>query len=123
MNDDMTTPSSPRPVPRHLPILTEVIGSQEAAAPSAATPSHPPPSAVSADVLGAQELLRQLGPDLDRRIAETIGRVLHEQLLGLNARVQKAVAEVVREAVASAAARSAHGSVESHASRPEENDS
>jgi len=40
---------------------------------------------------------------------EAIGRVLHEQLLGFNGRVQKAVAEVVREAVAKALAQDAHG--------------
>ena len=48
----------------------------------------------------ADELLARLGPDLDRLISEAIGRVLHEQMLGFNGRVQKAVADVVREAVA-----------------------
>lgn len=112
MNDEDTAPPpSQRMAPRHLPVLTEVVGEQE----DAATPlARQQP----ADMLGAQELLQQLGPDLDKRIAEAMGRVLHEQLLGLNARVQKAVAEVVREAVASAVARSAHGSTDPGNSSP-----
>lgn len=57
----------------------------------------------------ADVMLARIGPDLDRQIAEAIGRVLHEQLLGFNGRVQKAVAEVVREAVAKALAQDAHG--------------
>ena len=41
----------------------------------------------------ADAMLARIGPDLDRQIAEAIGRVLHEQLLGFNGRVQKAVAD------------------------------
>ncbi|MDO5624118.1 MAG: hypothetical protein Q4G71_05470 [Pseudomonadota bacterium] len=103
MTDDITDPPA-RPAPRNVPTLTEVIGDQPDAA--CATP----PGLAAADVPGAQALLAHLGPELDRQISEAIGRVLHEQLLGLNARVQKAVAEVVRDAVASALARGVVGS-------------
>jgi hypothetical protein len=47
----------------------------------------------------AAAVLRRLGPELDRRITEAIARALQEQMLGLNTRVRKAVADVVREAV------------------------
>jgi hypothetical protein len=47
-------------------------------------------------------VLAQIGPDLERLISEAIARVLHEQMLGLNARVRKAVAEVVHETVTKA---------------------
>ena len=47
-------------------------------------------------------MLQTLAPTLDLRISEAIARVLHEQLLGLNARVQREVAAVVKQAVAEA---------------------
>lgn len=99
-----------RNVPRNVPTLTEVVGADA----SAETQTRdigpqPTPDASVAGAPDAQALLALLGPDLDRLISETIGRVLHEQLLGLNGRVQKAVAEVVRDAIATAHARGAHG--------------
>ena len=109
----------PRPAPRFVPTLTEVVGAAEAPAAGAASATHalaapvapPAPSIRAASAAHAADaLLARLGPDLDRQIAEAIGRVLHEQLLGFNGRVQKAVAEVVREAVAKALAQDAHGS-------------
>ncbi len=45
-------------------------------------------------------LLERPGPELERQIAEAVGRVLHEQMLGFNSRVRKAVADVVRDTVA-----------------------
>ncbi|MFD1711739.1 hypothetical protein FVQ98_15250 [Ottowia sp. GY511] len=99
-----------RLVPRNVPTLTEVVGAEV----PANTPQAPAPrQASAADALSAQPdaqaLLALLGPELDRLISEAIGRVLHEQLLGLNGRVQKTVAEVVRDAIATAHARGAHG--------------
>lgn len=105
-SDDLT----PRIAPRNVPTLTEVMqqpGSAGVPLTAGAAEPAPPPAAPPAD---AGQLLERLGPDLDRQIAEAIGRVLHEQLLGLNGRVQKAVAEVVREAVAKALTQDAHGS-------------
>lgn len=98
--------------PRFVPTLTEVVKTDAApepaqvppaAAEAAANPAPAVPPAVSAAdhaMATADELLARLGPDLDRLISEAIGRVLHEQMLGFNGRVQKAVADVVREAVA-----------------------
>ena len=98
--------------PRFVPTLTEVVKTDAApepaqvppaAAEAAANPVPAVPPAVSAAdhaMAKADELLARLGPDLDRLISEAIGRVLHEQMLGFNGRVQKAVADVVREAVA-----------------------
>ena len=98
--------------PRFVPTLTEVVKTDAApepaqvppaAAEAAANPVPAVPPAVSAAdhaMATAEELLARLGPDLDRLISEAIGRVLHEQMLGFNGRVQKAVADVVREAVA-----------------------
>ena len=98
--------------PRFVPTLTEVEKTDAApepaqvppaAAEAAANPAPAVPPAVGAAehaMATADELLARLGPDLDRLISEAIGRVLHEQMLGFNGRVQKAVADVVREAVA-----------------------
>lgn len=97
-----------RELPRNVPTLTEVVGAPAAA--DASSRAGGAPSSSSAALPSAEALLALLGPDLDRLISEAIGRVLHEQMLGLSARVQKAVAEVVREAVAQAHTRSAHGS-------------
>lgn len=105
----------PRPVPRFVPTLTEVVSAVElAATPVApqATESAPAPDvtrAAAPALPGADELLARLGPDLDRLIAETVARVLHEQMLGFNGRVRKAVAEVVHEAVAKAVAQHGRG--------------
>ena len=107
--------------PRFVPTLTEVVKTDAApepaqvppaAAEAAANPAPAVPPAVGAAehaMATADELLARLGPDLDRLISEAIGRVLHEQMLGFNGRVQKAVAEVVRDAVAKALAQDAHG--------------
>jgi len=91
-------------VPRFVPTLTEVVNAQAEPAPAqpaqnaqTAQPAVSPPSA-PADALAAA-VLRRLGPELDRRISEAIARALHEQMLGFNSRVRKAVADVVREAV------------------------
>ena len=98
--------------PRFVPTLTEVVKTDAApepaqvppaAAEAAANPAPAVPPAVGAAehaMATADELLARLGPALDRLISEAIGRVLHEQMLGFNGRVQKAVADVVREAVA-----------------------
>ena len=90
---------------RPVPMLTEVI------AVSAQADEAPPSSETdeaadeAADALAEQTALRALQaltPALDVRISEAIARVLHEQLLGLGARVQREVAAVVRQAVAEA---------------------
>jgi len=107
MNPD-DAPSA-RPPPRWVPTLTEVV--QAAAPPSQApapasmpqpasptTPVALEPAAPAPDPVDA--LLERLGPELERQIAEAVGRVLHEQMLGFNSRVRKAVADVVRDTVA-----------------------
>ena len=107
----------PKPRPRFVPTLTEVVApGDDAAAPSRPAPLAPealaPPATRGAGPSLEQvvdAVLARLGPQLDRQIADTIGRVLHEQLLGLNGRVQKAVAELVREAVARDRARHGNG--------------
>lgn len=104
------------PPPFFVPTLTEVVAAPAAAEPAqpvialfapetvanlpatsaavalAATPS------VTAEAVAAA-LLRRIGPELDRQIGETIARVLHDQMLGFNPRLHKAVTGVVREAV------------------------
>ena len=89
----------PRPAPRFVPTLTEVVAAADASAPAAApsvpapsTPVAPPPmpsigAATAAHT--ADAMLARIGPDLDRQIAEAIGRVLHEQLLGCRRRWPK----------------------------------
>ncbi|MEZ5608176.1 MAG: hypothetical protein R3E52_13915 [Burkholderiaceae bacterium] len=101
-NDEFT----PQPAPaRYVPTLTEVVADtgQPAAAglPTAA-------QAVSAGVT-AEQVLALLGPELDRRISEAIALALHEQMLGLHARVRRAVADVVQDAVERALREQGHG--------------
>jgi hypothetical protein len=99
---------TPRGTPRFVPTLTEVVDTGNEGEP--ATP--PPPAAapaLDADAVAAA-LLARIGPGLERQISETIARVVHEQMLGLSGRVQKALAEVAREAVAQALARGEHES-------------
>ena len=105
---------SARPPPRGVPTLTEVV--QAAAPPSEApapaslpqpdSPVSPTSHVALEPAVPAQDpvdaLLERLGPELERQIAEAVGRVLHEQMLGFNGRVRKAVADVVHDAMASA---------------------
>lgn len=110
-----------RPVPRFVPTLTEVVQTTDAVAgghvPEPSATSAPPGDAVVSARMasaatpgagvpdGAAGVLACLGPELEQRIAETVGRVLHDQMLGFNARVRKAVAEVVHETLAKAVAQ------------------
>ncbi|RRD58461.1 hypothetical protein EII20_02345 [Comamonadaceae bacterium OH2545_COT-014] len=95
--------AAPRTPPRFVPTLTEVVGEQ--AAPADGAPAGPRLGALPEPLV--QQVLQAIGPTLDAQISEAIGRVLHEQMLGLNARVQREVAEVVRQAVLSALSRPA----------------
>ncbi len=117
---DIDDEAPARPLPRFVPTLTEVVVSTPAPAPAPAaedlSPAMPPaphlppaalpvphapaPRAEPPDLV--EVLLARLGPELERQIAEAVGRVLHEQMLGFNGRVRKAVADVVHDAMASA---------------------
>ena len=117
-NDDPAA----RPPPRFVPTLTEIIAPGHEAALSSTAPAQLEPlepsvapassnlpalATPSVDQI-ADAVLARLGPQLERLIPESVARVLHEQMLGFNGRVQKAVAELVREAVARDIAQ--HGS-------------
>ncbi|MBN9404571.1 MAG: hypothetical protein J0I00_04025 [Burkholderiales bacterium] len=94
----------PQPAPaRYVPTLTEVV--VDIGQPAAGAPAAP---AVSAGVT-AEQVLALLGPELDRRISEAIAQALHEQMLGLHARVRRAVADVVQDAVDMALRDRGHG--------------
>ena len=98
---DSTRPSRTPPArtaPRNVPMLTEVVGERLRRAAASAPPGQP----LDIDAQVAQAVLAQIEPALEQRISETIARVLHEQMLGLNARVRRAVADEVRGAVAEA---------------------
>ena len=130
MDTDDDLPSA---TPRFVPTLTEVVGARADTEPApaglptlapesemgpdsevdfplelSAEPAVVPLPPVSLEAIAAT-VLQRIGPDLDRQIGEAIGRVLHEQMLGFNGRVQKAVAEVVRDAVAKTLAQGAPG--------------
>ena len=90
-----------RTAPRNVPMLTEVVGEQRQRA--AASKSPPQPQDVDAQTAQVtQAVLGSVLPALEQRISEAIARVLHEQMLGLNARVRRAVADEVRDAVTEA---------------------
>ncbi len=107
-------PLAPPPVSRFVPTLTEVISPGDAAPAPAEPAAEPQPDAVpvtaaapvsaQAVELAVDALLARLAPELDRLVAEAVGRVLHEHMLGFNGRLQKAVGDVVREAVTKAVA-------------------
>lgn len=106
---DDTPAWSEAPPPQSVPMLTEVIAPVSQPGELAPEPGAlpPAPAPVSAQVPAqasalAGQVLQTLAPTLDLRISEAIARVLHEQLLGLNARVQREVAAVVKQAVAEA---------------------
>ncbi|MFT3776715.1 MAG: hypothetical protein QM772_00320 [Ottowia sp.] len=126
-DDDPPNPATPR----FVPTLTEVVGARADTEPAPVglptlaselesdtgvdlpleLPAGPaaaplPPFSLEAT---AATVLQRIGPDLDRQIGEAIARVLHEQMLGFHGRVQKAVAEVVREAVVKNLAQGAPG--------------
>ena len=106
MSIDDTPP--PRPVPRNVPTLTEIVTvAGEPAAPLPPAVPAMPAAPVAAPT--AQQLLALLGADFDQLIADAIARALHEQMQGLQARVQRTVAEVVRDALAREAHRRAVG--------------
>lgn len=89
----------PRKPPRFVPTLTEVVvpGGAATSAPGAvAAPTPPEPVREPVDV---DAVMRQLAPELDRRISEAIARVMHEQMLGVHARLERAVTDAAREAV------------------------
>ena len=90
---------------RNVPTLTEVVGERLRRAAAAAPAGQP----LDIDAQLAQAVLAELMPTLEQRISETIARVVHEQMLGLNARVRRAVADEVRSAVGEALARTDAG--------------
>ena len=108
-NDEL--PPQPAPV-RYVPTLTEVVADTGATAdgggPANAPANAPGAQGVSVGV-SAEQLLALLGPELDRRISEAIAQALHEQMLGLHARVRRAVADVVQDAVERALRDQGHG--------------
>ena len=91
----------PRNVPRNVPTLTEVVGERLRRAAATAPAGQPLPI----DTQMAQAVLAELMPTLEHRISEAIARVVHEQMLGLNARVRSAVADEVHAAVGEALLR------------------
>ena len=89
-----------RTAPRNVPMLTEVVGERLKRA-AAGAPQQQSQDASTQTAQVAQAVLAQIEPVLEQRISEAIARVLHEQMLGLNARVRRAVADEVRSAVQS----------------------
>lgn len=91
-------PQSQSAPARYVPTLTEVVS--EAGLPAAGdAPAGAPGAGAAQAGVTAEQVLALLGPELDRRISEAIALALHEQMLGLHARVRRAVAEVVQDAV------------------------
>ena len=97
-----------RTAPRNVPMLTEVVGERL----RRAAASTPPDQPMDISVHLAQAVLAQIEPALEQRLSEAIARVLHEQMLGLNARVRRAVADEVRSAVSQALERTEAGASE-----------
>ena len=104
---DGSRPSRTPPA-RNVPMLTEVVGERLRRAAASTPPGQP--LDISAQL--AQAVLAQIEPALEQRLSEAIARVLHEQMLGLNARVRRAVADEVRSAVGEAPARTDAGASE-----------
>ena len=97
-NDDFL-PSAPH---RYVPTLTERVADAQP------SPARPPPAPAGASVT-AEQVLALLAPDLDQRISEAIAQALHDQMLGLSARVRRSVAAVVQDAVDTALRQAQNG--------------
>ncbi len=93
MPDDNATPAPSR----YIPTLTEMV--TDAPAPAGDVPAPPARPAASAPAVTAEQVLALLAPDLNQRISEAIAQAVHEQMLGLHARVRRGVAAVVQDAV------------------------
>ncbi len=94
-------PPWPRTPPRFVPTLTEVVtpGIASSGAPGVAAVSVPASPAAVPEPVDVDAVMRQLAPELDRRISEAIARVMQEQMLGVQARLERAVTDAVRESV------------------------
>lgn len=103
MPDDKATPA----LNRYIPTLTEVV--TDALAPSGDAPAPPARAATAVPAVTAEQLLALLAPDLDQRISEAIAQAVHEQMLGLQARVRRGVAAVVQDAVDTALRQAGDG--------------
>lgn len=102
-NDDFL-PSAPH---RYVPTLTERVPDAQ---PSAARPAPAPAGTPAAGAtVTAEQVLALLAPDLDQRISEAIAQALHDQMLGLSARVRCSVAAVVQDAVDTALRQAQNG--------------
>ena len=99
-------PSAPH---RYIPTLTE----RASDGPPPAGQPAPAPEAARAPSAGAtvtaEQVLALLAPDLDQRISEAIAQALHDQMLGLSARVRRSVAAVVQDAVDTALRQAQNG--------------
>lgn len=102
----LAQPAPPPSQPAPLPAQPEPPPAQSAPPVQPAPPPAASSPSATVDALAAA-VLRRLGPELDRRISEAIAHALHEQMLGLNTRVRKAVADVVREAITRSDSQSA----------------
>lgn len=96
---------SPRPPPRHVPTLTDVVGSGQA---QAARPA-PEPEALPGEDEVTQRVMARIDDALERRLREAVAArvVRHTQSLmaGLRAEIEEVVREVVAEALAEELAR------------------
>ena len=99
-NDEITPPTAPL---RYVPTLTEVV--TDAGLPAGAAAARSTGAQGVSVGVTAEQVLALMGSDLDQRISEAIAQALHEQMLGLNARVRRAVADVVQDAVDTAVRR------------------
>ncbi len=100
MSEPETPP--PRPAPRFVPTLTEVVPQAPAAA--AAMPDHAGQPELAAPMPVSPELadllLRQLGPELEQRIQQAVRHAVHEQMRGFEAQLQRQLGQAVRELLA-----------------------
>ena len=92
----------PRPAPRFIPTLTEVVAAAAAAETGVLAPDSAATTADTAPVSPelADLLLRQLGPELEQRIQQAVRDALHEQMRGFEAQLQRHLGQAVRQALA-----------------------
>jgi hypothetical protein len=88
--------SAPKPTPRFLPTLTEVV--------RPANPPEPPaPSGIDTDAM-VDKVMQAVSPHIENQLRELVSDLVQEQLRELAPRIQHDLAQMVRAAVEGALA-------------------
>lgn len=86
---------TPKPTPRFLPTLTEVV--------HLPPPPEPPPAAIDTDAM-VDKVMQAVSPHIENQLRELVSDLVQEQLRELAPRIQHDLEQMVRAAVEGAIA-------------------